>query len=196
LKHREFREVAGLIDQAYQATIRHPNLDFLRGLSFENSAHSELSSEPSALESALSAYMRVLSGEDEVWVDPLIEGIRSWNGLVRMGTVLNCLGQAKDALEAFVLAAHHSGEIRADIELGKAESLNALGRCEEALAILLPLMEDAPNSADVAILAAESCDILGQHEASQDFWNLAIRCAKENLEGLHRLQRLNARFAA
>jgi len=195
-KKAEFAAVCQIVEDASAAGVRHPNLDFLMGVALENRSHSDRGSDRALLDSALGAYMRVFSADERVWVDPLIHGVRTWNGLARMGTVLLCLGHSKDALEAFELASNYECELHSEIALGKAESLNALGRCHEALEVLLPLMEAAPESSDVAILAAEACDILGQNDASKDFWDLAIRSVRKNLKGLHRLQRLNARFAA
>ena len=191
-----FAEVVQLMSLAQSAGIQHPNLDFLIGLARENQAHGDFDSDTQSLEQAKESYLRVLGGEEAVWLDALIGGIRSWNGLCRLSTVLMQLGHLEDALEGFELAGSQRNDAPTEIALGRCETLIRLRRFEEALSGLHPLMEADPQSADVAILVAEACEGLGDKAASDDFWRLAEQTVRLNLKGLHRLQRLNQQLAS
>ena len=125
----------------------------------------------------------------------MIGGIRSWNGLFRLSTVFLQLGHAEDALEGFELALQHDSPASPDAEIGRCEALIRLNRFEEAIIALKPLMRESPQSADLAILVAETLEGLGQGSAAAEFWGLARQMASVNLKGLHRLQRLNTKLS-
>jgi tetratricopeptide (TPR) repeat protein len=190
-----FQEVEELVAAGKRAGVIHPNVDYLEGLAHENQAHGDLGSDRRRLESAKLAYLRVLGADEQVWLDPLIGGIRSWNGLLRLSTVFLQLGHAEDALEGFELALQNPSPAHLDLQLGRSEALISLGRFEEALIALNPLMQAHPRSSDLAILVAEALDGLGRFAASSEYWKRARQTASVNLQGLHRLQRLNLKLA-
>jgi tetratricopeptide (TPR) repeat protein len=192
----DFHQVHQWAKDARAVGIAHPNIDFMEGLAYERLALSDHGPDHSRLVLARDAYMRVLAGEEKVWVDGLISGIRSWNGILRFSIVLLQLGHAEDALEGFkrVLAQPNHGQEAAS--LGQAEALIVLGRPEEALALIYPWMEANPQNCDAAILAASACENLGHPAAARDFWLSAANSARDGLKGLHRLHRLNQGLAA
>jgi hypothetical protein len=192
----DFQAVLQVVSASKAVGVDHPNLDFMEGLAHENRSLSDHGADSAQLILARDAYFRVLQGEDQVWVDALIGGIRSWNGFLRLSTVLLQLGHPDDALEGFVLAGSQTDQAQEEIAMGRAEALIALGRAGEALALIHPFMEANPQSCDAAILAAAACECLGRRDAASDFWLCAANTAREGLKGLHRLQRLNAGLAA
>ena len=124
-------------------------------------------------------------------MDALIGGIRSWNGLLRLSTVLLQLGHPEDALEGFRLARSQTEKMQRELAMGEAEALLGLNRAVEALDILHPWIKADPQNTDALILSAVACEQLGHREAARDFWLLASKSAHSGLRGLHRLARLN-----
>ena len=195
LRLGRFDEVEELIAAAKSAGVDHPNVDYLEGVAHENRAHGDHGSDRQRLELAKASYLRVFGAKEQIWLDPLIGGIRSWNGLFRLSTVFLQLGHAEDALEGFELALQHDSPASPDAEIGRCEALIRLNRFEEAIIALKPLMRESPQSADLAILVAETLEGLGQGSAAAEFWGLARQMASVNLKGLHRLQRLNTKLS-
>jgi tetratricopeptide (TPR) repeat protein len=192
----DFRQICQWVEQARSAGLDHPNIDFMEGIAHERLALSDHGTDLKQIALARDAYLRALSAEDKVWVDALIGGIRSWNGLLRLSTVLLQLGQAEDALEGFKRVLAQPNQAQEAASLGHAEALIALGRPESALVLIFPWMEANPQNCDASILAAAACEALGQSAAANDFWRSAANSARNGLKGLHRLQRLNAGLAA
>jgi tetratricopeptide (TPR) repeat protein len=192
----DFHQVQQWVGRARALGIVHPNIDFMEGIAHERLALSDHGLDIFRLGLAKEAYLKTLSGEDKVWVDGLIGGIRSWNGILRLSTVLLQLGHAEDALEGFKRVLAQPNHDQEAASLGQAEALIALGRPEEALALIYPWMEANPQNCDAAILAASACEALGHPSAARDFWLSAANSARGGLSGLHRLHRLNQGLAA
>jgi glycosyltransferase involved in cell wall biosynthesis len=194
--HADFQRVCHWVAEARSVGVAHPNIDFMEGLALERLSLSDHGADQEHLVLARDAYLRVLSSEEKVWVDALIGGIRSWNGILRLSTVLLQLGHFEDALEGFRRVSKQNVQAGEKAAMGQAEALIALGRPEEALGLIFPWMEANPQNCDASILAASACEALGDPVAARDFWICAANNARESLNGLHRLHRLNQGLAA
>jgi len=192
---QHFERAVQCATRAQKVGVDHPNLDFLSGLAYENLAVSEHGNDRRLLLQARDSYFRVLQAEEQVWIDALIGGIRSWNGLMRLSTVLLQLGHPEDALEGFRLAKTQTDKVQRELAMGEAEALLGIARSAEALELLHPWLEADPENSDALILSAVACEQLGYREAARDFWISASKSAHSGLRGLHRLARLNQGLA-
>jgi tetratricopeptide (TPR) repeat protein len=168
----------------------------MEGLALERLSMSDHGVDQERLGLARDAYLRVLSIKEKVWVDGLIAGIRGWNSILRLSTVLLQLGHLEDALEGFKMVSEQNALAEEQAAMGQAEVLIALGRPEEALVLIFPWMEAEPQNCDAAILAGAACEALGDPAAARDFWICAANNARDGLKGLHRLHLLNQGLAA
>jgi glycosyltransferase involved in cell wall biosynthesis len=192
----DFPRVCHWVAQARSVGIDHPNIDFMEGLALERLSMSDHGVDQERLGLARDAYLRVLSIKEKVWVDGLIAGIRGWNSILRLSTVLLQLGHLEDALEGFKMVSEQNALAEEQAAMGQAEVLIALGRPEEALVLIFPWMEAEPQNCDAAILAGAACEALGDPAAARDFWICAANNARDGLKGLHRLHLLNQGLAA
>ncbi len=158
-------EALATVDQAEAWGAEHPNLQILRA-SLADEAAAQLGSDPNArraaLERARSCYAACLAQRDRLFTDWVIDGATSWAAATGLGGTLLELGDPVAALPAFESAlAARSAHLPA--ALGRVEALIELGRAEEAIAAIAPLLERAElrTQADGWVLAALACHKLG-----------------------------------
>ena len=164
LRRTELQGVEQTLQQAAAAGAQHPNLELLRAQLAEREADRCAGSvRRTALDRAARAYAQCLAMRDRTFTDWLIDGATSWFAATGLGLCSLELGDAAAALRAFDTALQvRPGHIPA--RLGRAEALIELRQPGEALAVLLPLLEDTKlrMHADPWLLAAQASRQLGQ----------------------------------
>lgn len=168
----EFQRVIDTADRMERWGIAHPNLIGMRGMALhriacagpESQRHGLLAAAAQSLGSCLELH-------GQIFADELMPGITSWVAASEMGAVALLLGQGALALEAFDSALAAAPGHR-EARFGRAEALSELGRPNDALAVLEPLLAD--GGADEWHLGAILCAAMGQEADAALFHKKAI----------------------
>jgi hypothetical protein len=163
LERGALEAAAATLDRAAQWSALHPNLELVRAQLAERQARASGGRE--ALARARRAYAAASGMRGRVFTEWVIDGATTWFAATGLGLCSLELGEPEAALLAFQDAL----QLRAaytPARLGRAHALIELRRPAEALAALLPLLEDEllRQHADAWLLAALACQQLGQRE--------------------------------
>jgi predicted Zn-dependent protease len=133
----------------------------LRGLSRELAARERVGAERAGLlEAAATGYQEALATDPARQERVCIGGSGSWFARIRLGTVQLQLGRAAAALALFQAAlAEQPGS--GEALLGEAEALLDLGKQDQALSNLEPLLRTHGKTPDGWVLAAAAAGALG-----------------------------------
>ena len=147
IRDLDFARALQTLDQARQLAQQqrwsHPNIDFLRGVAYENLAAREADARLRGqhLEQASGAYQGALAGHDRYYPDQVLPGATTWAGARRLGAVALLLKMPDLALTAFEASLEgRPGD--GEALLGQCEALLELGRTSETMARLRPLLAD------------------------------------------------------
>jgi tetratricopeptide (TPR) repeat protein len=158
-------------DQLERWQIEHPNLIGMRGMALYRLACAGPEDQRKGLLAAAAQDLsRCLGLHGKVFADEVMPGITSWVSASEMGAVVLLLQEPALALEAFENALSFSPGHR-EARFGRAEALLDLGRFEDALKALEPLL--AEGGADEWTLGAIICSTMGRSEDAQLFMKKA-----------------------
>lgn len=135
-----------------------PDALFFRGRAHEQRAFSPTADRDRELALAAEAYLGCLAWEGRFFAQRFVRGASGWAGTLRLGTVRLLEGRAAEALALFE-ASHREEPTLPEAALGAVEALVALGRTDEALTRLAPLLASA--APDALLLAAYLADTVG-----------------------------------
>jgi len=167
----DFDAVVDTADCLDRWNIEHPNLLGMRGMALHRMACLGAEAQRSGLLAASAQDLgRCLELHGQVYADEVMPGITSWVAASEMGAVALLLGESILALEAFENALAAAPAHR-EARFGRAEALLELGRLDEGLAALEPLLAD--GAADEWTLGAVLCSAMGRAGDAQLFMKKA-----------------------
>jgi tetratricopeptide (TPR) repeat protein len=194
LQKGAIREALVVLEEGAAFGLAHPNPSYLEGLARENLALHDPPRRSEHLAKAAAAFESALAFEGSPLLDPPIRGATGSVSRLRLGIVRLQQGAWEPALRELHTAASQA-EDPTEARLAIAEVWIEMGRCAEALSLLMPeLTESAP--ADAWLLAADASRRLGDDAAFETCLARAYERVRDHLVGLHRLERLNGLLAA
>jgi tetratricopeptide (TPR) repeat protein len=171
LQEGDTQTVLQTVAQIRSFGISHPNLDLLEGVAWETRAFADTPA-PEALRRACAAFLAATEHHGTIFDEEVLPGATSWAAATRLGIVLLADQQPKLALQVLEAAVASKEDHRA-AQLAHAETLIALGREQEALRALEPILQ--PRDPNGWLIATEACIALGVEAGARTFYVRLIR---------------------